>query len=184
MTTAIPRSTYSRGSIAFHWIIALLVFLNFYIGLFHDDWAKETKSFWMGQHKAIGVTVILLTIGRLIWRVMHKAPEPLPTHSQWERRLAWIAHRLFYVLLIIVPLTGWLMSSAAGRPVNMFGLFEISLPVTQDRAAADTYGERHEMLAFVMLGLVALHIIGALKHHFMDKDLTLGRMIPFLNRAK
>lgn len=183
MTAYSDRSTYSKGAIAFHWTIAALIVVNMIIGLFHDGFG-EAKGFWMAQHKAIGLTVLILSVGRLGWRFTHRPPPPLASHAKWERMLAKVTHTLLYALMIGIPLTGWLMTSAgSGKPVNMFGLFSIPPLVGPDKEAAGIYSDRHEMLAFVMIGLWALHVAGALKHHFLDRDTTLSRMIPFLRRS-
>lgn len=182
--TQTSRSTYSTGAIILHWTIAILIFANFYIAFFHEGWSKETAGYWMGQHKAFGVTVIFLTVIRILWRLTHKPPPALQTHAKWEMTLAKIVQVLLYVMMIAVPLSGWLMSSYAGYPVNMFGLFEITLPVAESKAAAGEFHERHEVVAFMMLGLIVLHVAGALKHQFIDKDTTIHRMLPFVKRAK
>ncbi len=160
---------YSRGAIVFHWTTALLVIVNLWIGLVGGS---------MPLHKSIGVTVLVLTIGRIAWRVANPPP-PLPaTTPSWERAVARWTHRLFYLLLIVLPMSGWAMSSGATRrPLDWFGLFPIPyLPVSP--AAAGAGHEVHEIVGIGMAVLVALHVGAALRHHLLLRDGVLGRMLP------
>jgi cytochrome b561 len=165
----IHAQRYSRGAILFHWIIAVLVLVNLWIGIVGGS---------MSAHKAIGITVLALTIGRIGWRLGH-APPPLPPQlASWERTAAKASHVLFYVLLLLVPLTGWAMVSGAKRyPLDWFGLFPLPyLPISS--SAAHLGHELHEVVGFGMAGLVALHIAAALRHHFLLRDGVLSRMLP------
>ncbi|PXA99511.1 cytochrome B [Nostoc sp. 3335mG] len=160
---------YSRGAIFFHWTIALLVLVNLWIGLVGGP---------MSVHKAAGVTVLVLTIGRIAWRVANPPP-PLPAHvGGWERLAATWLHRLFYILLIVLPLSGWAMVSGAKRsPLDWFGLFPIPyLPIPP--AMAGLGHELHEVIGLLMAGLVALHIGAALRHHFLLRDGIVLRILP------
>lgn len=178
MATAIER--YSRGAIVLHWALAILIVANLAIGLLHEDMPDDARRFWMGQHFAIGISVLVLTVVRLLWRLTHRTPELISTQARWERALAWAVHRLFYALMIVLPLLGWLTVSAGdGLTVSMFGLFDVApLPWPESEAAGEAYGEAHELLAFAMIGLIVLHVAGALKHHLVDRDATLARMLP------
>ena len=177
------RSFYSKGAIFFHWTIGLLIIANLAIGFLHDGFSDDARKLAMGFHKSTGILVIVLTLGRIIWRVMHKPP-PLPaTVRGWEKGLAHAAHWLLYALMLALPLTGWLMSSAGKRknPLDFYGLFPIPyLPVAQNEAAAHTYADRHEMLGWIALALLILHLSGAAKHYFMHRDRTVQRMLPWL----
>ncbi|MDJ0276988.1 cytochrome b [Sphingomonas sp. 2R-10] len=171
MTAARPVHTqrYSRGAILFHWTIAAFVLVNLWIGLVGGS---------MAAHKAIGITVLVLTLGRIGWRIGH-APPLLPAGiPAWERMVATATHLLFYALLLIVPLSGWAMvSGATRRPLEWFGLFPIPyLPIPP--AVADLGHEAHEVVGFAMAGLVALHVAAALRHHFLLRDGVLLRMVP------
>lgn len=173
---------YSTGAIAFHWIIALLIALNFALAWIAEDLPKEQAGAMMGNHKAIGITVLLLTVARILWRLTHRPPAFLTSLQPWEAMLARVTHALFYVLMIGLPLAGWLMHSAysGGAPVNAFGLFSYpGLPLAADKAGAHTAGEVHEVLATAMLVLAGLHVLGALKHQFLDRDGSLARMLPW-----
>ncbi len=175
-------SRYSRGAIAFHWTIAALILANITIGLLHEDMARETRRFWMGQHFAIGLAVLVLSVGRVGWRLAYKPPAPLMTQAAWERVLARAVHVIFYLLIIALPVLGWLaVSTGRAESISFFGLFEMPvLPVARSDGAHSTLETVHGLLGKIMLGLIVLHVIGALKHHILDRDLTLARMIPFI----
>lgn len=174
---------YSRGAVVLHWLIALLIVLNVIGAFVAEDLSKADEAIVMGYHKATGISILLLTIARIVWRLMHKAPPLVETLKAWEAALARVTHAGFYFLMLAVPLSGWAMSSAysKGKPVSMFGLFDVpALPVGSDEPTADMFHELHEVFAFVMIGLFVLHVGAALKHHFMDKDGTMQRMVPWL----
>lgn len=188
--TAIARSPYSRAAIALHWIMAIMILGNLVGGFFleslfnSDDPAMRDLGFQLVQfHKSMGLTVLVLALVRLAMRVREGFP-PLPAHMTVnERRLARLAHVGFYVLMIGLPMTGWLMSSASplGFPTFWFGLFEWpNLPVPTSEALSKAFGGAHEVMAFIAIALLLLHVGGALKHHFLDRDDVLARMIPAL----
>jgi cytochrome b561 len=180
-TMTMRDARYSRVAIAFHWTIALLVIVNLVIGIGHD--AIPALRAFMPAHKSIGITVLVLTIGRIAWRLGHPAP-PLPAGSpSWERAAAHTAHWGLYLLLLAMPLTGWLMSSGPEkrRPLNWFGMFDIPyLPASS--ASADFGHSAHGLLGWLMLALVVLHIGAALRHHLLLRDDVLVRMAPILRR--
>lgn len=177
------RSAYSRGAIAFHWAIGVLFILNLLGGFFHESFGDAMTGLIMGLHKATGILILALTLGRLGWRLTHRPP-PLPaTIKGWEKGLAHAVHWTFYVLMLALPVTGWLFVSAGSRkyPIEFYGLFQVPwLPVAQDKAFSHTLGERHEFLGWVAAALITLHILAALKHHLIDKDDTVVRMLPLL----
>jgi cytochrome b561 len=170
-------SRYSRGAIVLHWTIALLIIVNLAIGLFHETLFKG----FIPLHKSIGILVLLLSVVRLLWRFTHRPPSLPATVRPWEKGLAHAVHWSLYPLMILIPLSGWVFTSAAPapHPLSFFGLFPLpALPLTQDKAVSDMVAERHEQLAWLMLALLVLHIGAALKHRFLDRDRTLDRMMP------
>ncbi len=178
---------YGKGAIWFHWTIAALIIVNVIIGLFHDSFGDPMRGASMNYHKVAGILVLFLSIGRLAWRIAHRPP-PFASHlRRWEAWLAHITHRLFYVLMLAVPLAGWLYVSTSlkVRPISVFGLFDIPfLPVARSEGGADLWSEAHELMACATIGLFLLHGAGALKHHLIDRDDELGRMIPILGRGR
>lgn len=182
-TATASAARYSRGAIALHWIIALMIMLNFALAWISEDLPKEDRAALLGNHKAIGITILLLTVLRIVWRLTHKAPPLVETLKTWEAALSKVTHALFYVLMLAIPLAGWALSSAwsKGKPVSMFGLFDVpALPVGSDKPTVEMFGELHENAATIMLVLLALHVGAALKHQLIDKDGTLRRMVPWI----
>jgi cytochrome b561 len=173
---------YSRVAILFHWVIAVLVVVNLIVGLGHES--IPAMRAWMPGHKAIGVTVLALTLARVAWRLSHRPPALPASVPAGERRLALAAHWALYALLLGMPLSGWVMvSSPEGRrPLTWFGTFDIPfLPV--GAGASDTAATAHGVLGWTMLALVVLHVLAALRHHLILRDATLVRIAPWLARG-
>lgn len=181
-----PRHRYSTVSLTLHWGLALLVAVQIVLITVYEgyDAAKDPlASTYIGLHKSVGLSILVLTLARLVWRIMNPAI-PLPTTvPRWQNILARTTQVLFYVLLIGLPLGGWAASSSAGRAIEWFGLFTWpALPVPLDRDLARTFIGAHEAGVKVLYVLIGLHVIGALKHHFVDRDDVLRRMLPFIRR--
>ena len=179
---------YSRVAIALHWLIAIAIIGNL-IGGLSLDWFLESGDPAMkarglviiGLHKSLGLTIILLTVLRIGWRLANPPP-PLPAHmTLFERRLARLSHGAFYVLMLVLPLSGWALASTGRAPILWFGLAAVPrLPVASARRGL--FGESHELLAWTMIALLALHILAALKHHVLDRDDVLSGMLPWVRR--
>ena len=203
MTLNLTASTrYTSVAITLHWVLAILVFSMIPVGWWMGDaiLIKETRAQALQifpLHKATGMTILALTLVRLLWRLSHKTP-PLPRlMPAWERFVAQLTHWLFYALLLVMPLSGWIYSSAGyseafhtfiNVPVTWFGLFTIpefpgvsAQPDDARKAIGLTAVNIHSKLAWVMIALAGLHVAAALKHHLVNKDDVLSRMAPFLN---
>ena len=178
---------YTNVAIALHWAIALLVIGNLVLGLQLESF-KGIDRFAMYQlHKSFGISVLLLTVARIAWRLSHRPPPYEATLKSWERRAATATHSAFYVLLIALPLTGWIMVSASkwNIPTKLFGIvgWPHIAPIHAADAAAranieGVSNQTHELIAYTMIALVLLHILGAIKHVVVDGDGTVARMIP------
>lgn len=177
-----PRG-YTRTAISLHWLIALLIFAAFPLGVYmHELPLSPDKLKLYSYHKWMGITVLMLAAIRLSWRTTHRPP-PLPaTMPAWEKLTAQSVHLLLYVLLFAIPLSGWLMSSAKGFQTVWFGVLPLPDLVGKDKELGDLLKEFHEALNFALLGLVIAHVAAALKHHFIERDDILARMLPFLRR--
>lgn len=170
---------YGKVSKFFHWFVALLVLIQFIIIGIREyiDIPKEFSSFLMGGlHKPIGVTVLALMIMRFFWRLYSPIPNLPRNYALWEKMLARTVQFLLYVTVIVVASSGVLMSMYAGRDINMFGLFNIKAFEKNEELATFFYNT-HEVAISFLIALLTLHILGALKHHFYDKDNTLQRML-------
>lgn len=168
--------TYTRTAIALHWLIAALIATGFALGLIVADMSfSPQKLRYVAYHKWIGVTVFLLAAARLVWRLTHRPPPLLPT-ATWQAAVAKFAHALLYVLMLLVPVLGWLFSSASGVPVVYLGWWRLPDLVPRDKSLAIALLQLHQAYAWLLCYVVALHVAAVLKHHFMDRDATLRRM--------
>jgi cytochrome b561 len=170
---------YGLISILIHWLVALVVFGLFGLGFwmveltYYDEWYKTGPAL----HESIGICLFAVMLFRVYWRVSQVQPAPLSTHTKLEQKSGHLVHWLLYVLIFIIMTSGYMISTADERGIEVFGLFEVpgfgSLVENQE----DIAGLIHQYLAYFMMGLVSLHAAGALKHHFIDKDKTLTRML-------
>ena len=173
-----PASRYGAVAIAFHWVLALAIIGAFSVGFFMADLPFSPSRLKLyNYHKWAGVTILALSALRLLWRLSHRPPVDLPM-PVWQAKAAHLTHGLLYLLFFAVPLAGWAYSSAAGFPVVWFGVLPLPDFVPKDKALAETLKELHGLIAYGLAGLVLLHIAGALKHHLIDKDGLLLRMLP------
>ncbi|NIZ03950.1 cytochrome b [Thalassospira lucentensis] len=161
-----------------HWIMALLMLVVFTIGWYMDFLPLGmAKLEWMSRHKSLGVTILSLAILRIVWRLCEPTPRSLSPHKL-ERVVAKLGHLALYGVMIAMPLSGWMMSSAANFPVSVFGLFTLPNLVAPDKELFETLKTVHWLLSWAIVVLVVGHIGAALKHHFIDRDATLRRMLP------
>lgn len=168
---------YSTPAIMLHWLMALLIFAGFPLGLYMVDLPLSPDKLKLySYHKWIGVTLLMLVAIRLSWRLTHTSP-PLPASvAAWQRRASAIVHGLLYLLMVAIPLSGWLMSSAKGFQTVWFGVLPLPDLVGKDKALGDLLAEVHTILNFTLLGLVVLHVGAALQHHFIERQPFLQRM--------
>ena len=170
---------YTPFAISLHWLMALLIFAGWSLGVYmHDLPLSPQKLRYFSWHKWMGVTVFLLALIRVGWLATHRAPAPPPNSPPWQIQAARISHMLLYLLMFILPLSGWLMSSAKGVPTVYFGVLPIPDLVAKNKELGEILGEVHESLAYGLAVLVAIHIGAALKHQFIDRDDLIGRMLP------
>ena len=179
------KVSYGRIAKIFHWLTAVLIFITLPLGLYMVWIAPGQLKFDLYQlHKSIGMTILLLVILRLGWRLSQPRPESPATLKKWEKYLSQTVHIFLYGLLFLMPLTGWLMTSASQFPNKYFGLFDIPDLVGRDDSLFKRMQNAHEILGFIILGLIALHVGGAFKHYFIDRDQTFQRMLPALGAKK
>ncbi len=171
---------YGVAAISAHWLTAIAVLILYPLGLYivsltYYDPAYRIVPHW---HKSLGILLLMGVTVRFAWRLANPRPTPLENHKPWERRLAHAVHALLYGFLFTVPLTGYLISTADGRPIDVFGWFSVpALAPVVVTNQEDVAGWWHFWLATALVVLVGLHAVGALKHHLIDRDLTLKRII-------
>jgi len=183
-----PASELSYGVVAkwMHWLIALAIIAMLVIGWTMTDLPNGSQKFALFQwHKSIGITILLLSVLRLVWRLVHPVPPLPPAMPGWEKFAARASHALLYILMIGMPLTGWAIVSTSplNLPTMLYGLVRWpNLPVlpelTNKKEVGHALGDVHGFGAYILAGLLALHVVAALKHHFMDRDDVLTRMMP------
>ena len=168
-----------------HWTIAVLILSIGAVGLVMGELPRSPKWFWVYTlHKSLGLTVLALVLVRIAWRLYAGAPPPVEGTPRWQARLASLTHGAIYVLILAMPLSGWLYDSASGlRPFRWFGLAEVPKLSPPHEALADAMHETHELLFWVLIALVIGHAGAALYHHFVRRDATLARMLPRRWRA-
>ena len=174
---------YGLVSQTLHWVIVVLVFTQFVIGSIAADLPLGMQRLiWLSRHKSIGMTIFVLVILRLLWRWLNPVPRPPVQMPGYEQKLARISHGLFYVLLLCMPIAGWIHSSASNLTVSWFGLFTWPDLTGPDKYIAHLAGEIHEGLAWGLFALIGVHIAAALRHHFILRDDVLIRMLPGLRK--
>jgi cytochrome b561 len=176
------RSTTKRWglvTILIHWLVAFTILGMFGLGLwmteldYYSPWYRQAPDI----HRSIGVLLLVVILLRLGWRLTNPVPAPHANHQPWEIRVAHIAHTLLYLLPLAIMITGYLISTADGRAVSVLGWFEIPALYTGIDQQESVMGDLHTVLAWSLMGIVVLHAAGALKHHFIDRDTTLTRML-------
>lgn len=173
------RSRYGWLSVSIHWLMALTVIGMFALGIwmrqlsYYDPWYKDGPTI----HKSIGILLFILLLARIVWRNINIRPSDDPALKAWERITAHLTHFALYGLMLALMIAGYLISTADGRPIDVFNLF--SVPATLHGLAdqEDIAGEIHEILAWALVLLAGVHALAALKHHFINRDSTLLKML-------
>lgn len=178
-------SRYNGIAMTLHWLMAFFIIALLVIGKVMVDMPNtDPDKFALYQsHKSVGLTILVLTVLRILWRVMHKSPALPSDMPRWEQIAAKSTQGILYLMMVAIPLTGWAIAStsSSGIPTLWFGLFEVPmLPLGSGQDTHELAEEAHELLGNITIALLLLHVAAALKHHFWDKDDVLKSMIPFL----
>ena len=173
---SLAATRYTAPAIALHWLLGLMLIGSFSLGVYMSDLPfSVTRLKLYNWHKWAGVSILLLSFARLAWRITHRPPADRAMPA-WQATAAHTNHHLLYALFFIVPLLGWAYSSAAGFPIVWFGVLPLPDFVPVDKALAEAIKPWHERSAMLMAALVLLHVAGALKHQFIDRDGLIARM--------
>ncbi len=173
------QQEYGSLSKVLHWLMAIIIFTLFGVGLwmvdldYYSEWYKTAPHY----HKSVGIVLASLLIFRIVWKLINPKVVSLETHAPYEKVAAKITHILLYCLLALIVTSGYLISTADDRAIEVFNWFEIPSLGAFINNQEDVAGDFHRWLAYSLIGLVVIHIIGALKHQFIDKDKTLNRML-------
>lgn len=177
---------YGLVAICLHWLIALAVIGLFTLGVwmtdlgYYDPWYRSAPAL----HKGIGVILFLTMLIRVLWRVLNVRPDAEPGLGVLKRKIADAAHILLYLLLFAVMTSGYLISTADGRPIDVFGLFAVPAVIANLPNQEDLAGVLHWYLALALIALAGLHALAALKHHFIDRDRILMKMLGLPSRRR
>jgi cytochrome b561 len=174
-------TSYGSTTKFFHWTVALCVIALLIVGFMMDDIQnKALKMQVYNLHKLLGLTVLILMLSRLVWRLLNIQPGYPASVPRWEQRAARSVHDLLYLTLIIMPLSGWIMSTAAGHPPYL-GSYLIKAPfISVSQSTAQFFNNLHSAFAWIIPGLISIHIAAAIKHHLIDKNNVLLRMLPWV----
>jgi cytochrome b561 len=179
--SSVKSGRYDRTAISLHWLVALLMAPTFYIGWIMTDIRGFTpeKLRYFSWHKWLGVTLFALAVARAIWRVTHRAP-PLPAGIDgWQRTSAQLVHVLLYLLMFAIPLSGYLYSSASGIQVVFLGIWPLPVLIGPDTALKIVLRTLHVAFNYMLIAVLALHVLAVAKHMLFDRQNILARMLPF-----
>lgn len=182
-TSAPSGPRYTTTAIVLHWLLALVIFGLFGVGLYMADLPFSPLRLKLyNYHKWAGICFLALTVLRMLWRFTHQPPalpvSMIQAMPAWQTRAYHATHYLMYALFFFVPLIGWAYSSADGFPIVLFGVIPLPDLLAVDKAFAKLIKPLHELSAFLLVGLALLHIGAALKHQFIDRDNLISRMLP------
>lgn len=177
-----PR--YTRTAIFLHWLIALGLIGTLSLGLYMEGLPLSPNKLKLySWHKWAGMTLLALAVVRLAWRLSHPAPALPQDMSPMSRLAAHAGHWLLYVLMLAIPVSGWLMSSAQGFTVVWFGVLPLPDLVPKNAELGTLLNDAHVLLNYVLMAAVAGHVGAALHHHFIKKDTIMTRMLPFAKKT-
>jgi cytochrome b561 len=180
-----PATRYTPTAIFIHWLMALLLIGLFSVGLYMSDLPLSPQKLKIySWHKWAGVTAFVLVLVRLAWCAGHPPPALPAAMPGWQKTAAHGLHHLLYLLMIAIPLSGWLMSSAKGFQTVYFGILPLPDLLQKDKELGELLESMHTALNFTLAALVLAHIGAAVKHHLLDRDDVLARMLPFLARKR
>lgn len=180
MPDVAPTERYHPTAIALHWLVAALLIGGFALGQYMTGLTlSPTKLQLYSLHKWIGVTAFLLALTRLAWRLTKGTPPAAPM-PRWQHLIAETTHRVLYLLMLLIPLTGWLMSSAKGYQTVYFGVLPIPDLLAKNVALGELLATYHAQLNLLLAALVLAHAGAAVKHHLIDRDRVMQRMLPFV----
>jgi len=176
---------FSLTARSFHRAIATLLLIQIPLAWYMVDLPLGPEKFERyALHKSIGMLLFTLAVLRLVRAIVGQRPTLPPNTKTWEKILAKATQGLLYLIIIIMPITGWVMSSAANVPVTVFGLFTLPPLVGADKGLFEIMEEIHEAQSIALLVLVAVHFLAGLKHHFMDRDNVLYSMLPIIGKQQ
>ena len=182
MLGVLPRQHYRAGAKWLHWLIALLVFGLLGVGLYMTDLRVSPQKIQLYMtHKSVGLTVLALMLLRVAYRFKNPAPALPEGIPAWQKTASHVSHALLYLLLFAMPISGWLMNGASGFPMKYFGLVRVPDLLARNQESLTLLKAVHFYIAWTLIAVIAVHVLAALKHHFVDRDSVLRRILPGKN---
>ena len=176
---------YKSGAKWLHWLIALMVFGLLGVGLYMTDMRISPQKIQLYMtHKSVGLTVLMLMLLRVAYRLMNPPPALPDGIPVWQKAASHVSHALLYLLLFAMPISGWLMNGASGFPMKYFGLVRVPDLLVRNQENLALLKAAHFYIAWTLMAVIALHVLAALKHHFIDRDTVLRRMLPSFKSAR
>lgn len=174
----IRNTTSSYGSVAkfFHWLIFVLLVGMLIYGFLLDDFSKEVKPLTYNIHKLIGLTILVLMVLRLGWRLINPKPTLIRDMPEWQRRVERLVHQLMYLFIIAMPIAGWVGSSAAGHPPHL-GEYSLGLPIEKSETVDNVAFWFHNNIAWVIIGLITVHVLAAIYHQWIKGEKIINEMM-------
>lgn len=174
---------YTGVAIGLHWLVVALVIAAWALGLYMVGLPFSPQKLKLySWHKWIGVTIFLLAVARIAWRIGHPVPALPRSVPSWQKSAAAVSHALLYLLILSIPVSGWLFSSASGVPVVYLGVVTLPDLIGKDKASAELLKQMHVLLNWTLFVTVCVHVTAALKHHLLDRDEVLARMLPAVRK--
>ena len=171
--------TFGTGRKFFHWAIAALLLVQIPLAWYMTDLpdgADKLENYAL--HRSFGLVLLSVGVARLIWALISNRPR-LPVETPlWEKVLAKVTQAILYILICLMPISGWMMSSLADQPVTLFGLITLPMLVAPNAETMESFQDMHEIQSWILLGAIALHAGAALRHHFIKRDNLLRSMLP------
>lgn len=174
------RDAYGWPAIALHWIVALLIFATFGLGLWMGEVpARADRPFYFAIHASLGMTLLVLLVLRILWAFFNPAPAAPAGTSPLQHAAARFTHLSLYVLTLATVLVGWLLAGVQDTPLvpMAFGVLPMPSPLALSHAAEDFLEEAHELTAYALMALAGIHVLAALWHHYVLRDNTMRRML-------
>jgi cytochrome b561 len=176
----VTMQKFGRARRSFHWLIAGLLLIQIPLALYMVDQPEGADQFAnYALHKSFGMVLFSVGVARLVWALLSKRPALPADTPRWEKVIAKVTQAILYILICLMPMSGWMMSSLADVPITIFGLFTLPMLVPPDKETMESFRDMHEIQSWILLTVITLHAAAALRHHFITRNDILRSMLPW-----